>query len=91
MKISLKFVLEGPIDNKPALGQIMALRQPGDKPFSGPIMVSFTDAYMRHSVSMRLQFYWFPFENRILVRWVSPQLYIYILYDMQYISNKETR
>ena len=39
IKISLKFVLQGPINNIPALVQIMAWRQPGDKPLSGPMMV----------------------------------------------------
>ena len=39
IKISLKFVPQGPINNIPALVQIMAWRQPGDKPLSGPMMV----------------------------------------------------
>ena len=39
IKISLKFVPQGPINNIPALVQIMAWRRPGDKPLSGPIMV----------------------------------------------------
>ena len=52
IKISLKFVPWGPINNIPALVQIMAWRRPGDKPLSEPMMVSFTDAYMRHSASM---------------------------------------
>ena len=39
IKISLKFVPKGPIDNIPALVQIMAWRRPGDKPLSEPIMV----------------------------------------------------
>ena len=30
----------------------MAWRRPGDKPLSEPVIVSFTDAYMRHSASM---------------------------------------
>ena len=38
--ISLKFVPKGPISNIPALVQIMAWRRPGDKPLSGPMMVS---------------------------------------------------
>ena len=38
-KISLKFVPKDPINNIPALVQIMALRRPGDKPLSEPIMV----------------------------------------------------
>ena len=40
-KISLKFVLKGPINNIPALVQIMAWRRPGDKPLSEPMMVRF--------------------------------------------------
>ena len=39
IEISLKFVPKGPIDNIPALVQIMAWRRPGDKPLSEPIMV----------------------------------------------------
>ena len=40
MKISLKFVPTGPINNIPALVQIMAWRRPGDKPLSEPMMFS---------------------------------------------------
>ena len=39
VKISLKFVSEGPINNIPALVQIMAWRRSGDKPLSEPMMV----------------------------------------------------
>ena len=39
LKISLKFVLQGRINNIPALVQIMAWRRPGDKPLSEPMMV----------------------------------------------------
>ena len=39
IKISLKFVPKGRINNIPALVQIMAWRQPGDKPLSEPMMV----------------------------------------------------
>ena len=38
IKISLKFVPKGPINNIPALVQIMAWRQPGNKPLSEPRM-----------------------------------------------------
>ena len=41
IKISLKFVPKSPIDNIPALVQIMAWRRPGDKQLSEPMMVSF--------------------------------------------------
>ena len=40
IKISLKFVPKDPINNIPALVQIMAWRRAGNKPLSEPIMVS---------------------------------------------------
>ena len=40
IKISLTFVTKGPINNNPALIQIMAWRRSGDKPLSEPMMVS---------------------------------------------------
>ena len=49
IKISLKFTRNGRIDNIPVLVQIMAWRRQGDKPLSEPMMVEFTDAYIRHS------------------------------------------
>ena len=40
IEVSLKFVPKGPINNIPALVQIMAWRRPGDKPLSEPMMIS---------------------------------------------------
>ena len=40
IEFSLKFVPKGPINNIPALVQIMAWRRLGDKPLSEPVMVS---------------------------------------------------
>ena len=40
IEISLRFVPRGPINNIPALVQIMAWRRPGDKPLSAPMMVN---------------------------------------------------
>ena len=40
IKISLIFVPKGPVNNIPALVEIMAWRWPGDKPLSEPMMVS---------------------------------------------------
>ena len=48
IKISLKFIPTGPINNIWALFQMKAWHQPGDKPLSEPMMALFTDAYMRH-------------------------------------------
>ena len=39
IKISLKFVPRGPINNISTLVQVMAWRRPGDKPLSEPMMV----------------------------------------------------
>ena len=47
IKISLKFVPKGPINNIPALVRIMAWRRTGDKPLSEPMMTQYNDAYMR--------------------------------------------
>ena len=46
IQISLKFVPNGPIDNKSALVQVMAWRRTGDKPLPEPMMTQFIDAYM---------------------------------------------
>ena len=40
IKISLKFVPKGPINNIPALVQIIAWRRSGDKPLSEPMLAS---------------------------------------------------
>ena len=48
IKYSLKFVPKGPIDNNPALVQIMAWRRISNKPLYEPMLTRFTDARMRH-------------------------------------------
>ena len=50
--ISLKYIPKGPIDNKAALVQVMAWCRIGDKPLSEPMLIEFTDAYMRHKGEM---------------------------------------
>ena len=45
---SLKFVSRSPIDNTPALVQVMAWCRTDDKPLPAPILTKFTDAKMRH-------------------------------------------
>ena len=61
IKISLKFVPKGPINNIPAMVQIMAWRQPGDKPLSEPMMVSLLmHIYAPLGLSeLRMQGVWF--------------------------------
>ena len=48
IKIPLKFVPRSPIDNKPALVQVMDWRQSGAKPLPEPTLTQFTDTYMWH-------------------------------------------
>ena len=52
IKFSLMFVPRSPIDNKPALVQVMAWRRTGDKPLPEPMMTQFNDAYIRHKGEM---------------------------------------
>ena len=46
IQISLKSVPMSPIDNQPALVQVMAWHRTGDKPLSGPMATQFIDAYI---------------------------------------------
>ena len=46
IRISVKFVPEGPIDIKSALVQVIAWRT-ADKPLPEPMLTQFTDAYTR--------------------------------------------
>ena len=52
IQISLKFVPRRPIDNKPALVQVMAWRRAGDKPLPELMLTQFTDAYMWYKEEM---------------------------------------
>ena len=48
IQISLNFFPMSPIDNAPALVQVMAWRRTGDKPLPEPMLTRLSDAYMRH-------------------------------------------
>ena len=52
IRILLKFVPKGLIDNYPSLFQIMVWCRTKDKQLLEPIMAQYTDAYMRYSASM---------------------------------------
>ena len=52
IKISRNSVPKCPIDNTPTLDWIMACHQIGTKPLSKPILIRFTDAFMRHKGEM---------------------------------------
>ena len=51
IKISLKFIPKGPINNILALVQVMAWRRPGNKQLSEPMLVCLL-THMRHSASV---------------------------------------
>ena len=46
--ISPTIVPKGPVNNEPALFQMMAWHLIGDRPLSEPMMVQLTDTYMHH-------------------------------------------
>ena len=48
IEISFDFVSNGPIENMPAMVQVMAWRRTGDKPLSEPVMTEFNNTYMHH-------------------------------------------
>ena len=62
LKIPLKFVPKGPINNIPALVQIMAWRRPGDKPLSELMMVSL----LTHICVTRPQWVNWTLRNKLL-------------------------
>ena len=68
IKISLKSVPKGPIDNIPALVQIMAWRRPGDKPLSEPMMLGI---HWRKYASLGLCGPVTPMHHPVIVRpWI---------------------
>ena len=48
IRFSLNFIPRSPIDDKPALVEVMAWRRTGDKPLPEPMLIQLIDAYMRH-------------------------------------------
>ena len=74
-KISLKLVPKGPINNIPALVQIMAWRRPGDKPLSEPMITRLPTHICvtrhqwvksdRHSENQRWSEYWQSSESEL--------------------------
>ena len=48
IRISLKFVSTGPIDDKATFVQEMAWRRTGDKPLPELTLLQFADAFMQH-------------------------------------------
>ena len=51
-------VPKGQIDYKKALARVIACCRTGDKPFTEPILIQFTDAYMRNYREMSQRTAW---------------------------------
>ena len=83
--ISLKFGPKGPIDNIPALVQIMAWFQQGDKPLSEPMMVTLST----HICITRSQWVSFGMPN-FEMQYAVPDLYqtIYVYHIYQWEDHK---
>ena len=78
IKISLKYVLKGPIDNNPALIWIMAWRWTGYKPLSEPMTAYFGCAYMllvlselRHRCNMQHKICIWPYLRSTAFNWLA--------------------
>ena len=70
--ISLKFVPKHPIDNIPALVEIMAWCQIGDKPLSEPMLTQFTDTYAAlggDELNGEIFIHWDSITHHILPLW----------------------
>ena len=63
IQFSLKLIPMVPIDNKPALVQVIAWRRTGDKPLLKAMLTHFTDAYMRHSGEMSFKVFIKPMAD----------------------------
>ena len=68
--ISLKFVPKSPIDNKPALVQVMAWCRTGNKPSPEPMLTWFTDTYVAlggDELNSMLNFDWWQLSNMNMI------------------------
>ena len=95
IKISLKFVLKGTINNIPALVQIMACHRPGDKPLYEPKMVRLSThicvtrpQWVKHSLVKQSDTYMCSFSTWLLFHY----LYISMMtWRSSFTVYKETR
>ena len=91
IQISLKFVPKGPIDNIPALVQIMAWRRPGDKPLSEPMLI----ILLTHICVTRPQWVntWRPRQNGLntpddTFKWIFLYGHFYLFHFYQNFTEK---
>ena len=83
IKISLKFVPNGPINNIPALVQIMAWRRSGDKPLPEPMVVSL----LTHICVIRPQWVKKAWNRSVSQSWI-PIIEVGIKYQYSYLIIK---
>ena len=87
IKIPVKFVHKGPINNIPALFQIMAWRRPGDKPLSEKMMVTLLTHIcvtrpqwvekQKETPKTRFQIILLHLPSKwVIVKWYSPQIHV---------------
>ena len=88
MKISLKFVPKGPINNISALVQIMVWCRPGGKPLSEPVMVSL----LTHICVTRPQWVkmWLISHGLLVIKIYCCIIYMIYWYD-SYLKNHCTK
>ena len=89
IKILLKYVPGGPIDNKPALVQVMAWHWTGDKRLSEPMKSQFNDSYIRHAALIGSRTWTRDHMNPLGIDFMTTAnqnnpkyVYIYISYHM---------
>ena len=75
IKVSLKFAPKRPIDNIPAMVQIMASRRPGDK----PLWLFYRRIYASLGINEALGFIFLPFHMQALFKW---NMHWYIIRDI---------
>ena len=72
IKISLKFIPKGPINNIPALVKIMAWRRPGDKPLSEAMIVNLpTHICVFRPQWVKLSLHWPPQYTKLGILWLG--------------------
>ena len=82
IEISLKFVPKGPVDNTYLLYLLMTQHHIGNKSLPEPMMIQFTDGYMRHPVSVSI-----PVNPAIRTGWACNLVMLtdYIISDVMIV------
>ena len=88
IRISLKFVPKGPINNMPALVQIMAWRRSGDKPLSGPMWLDYRRIYASIGLNeLILKTYMYINQLWTLITKILYMIFMYLTYYAYTVYN----